>query len=71
MTMFHQGQWTSYQDYLRTGYPNLPLQTVVSVLLRFRYPQVEYNYNKVNLQAALAAQYGGQDNINSKPWWLQ
>lgn len=71
MTMFHQGQWTSYQDYLRTGYPNLPLQTGVTAPLRFRYPQVEYNYNNTNLQAALAAQYNGQDNITLKPWWLQ
>lgn len=71
MTMFHQGQWTSYQDYLRTGYPNLPLQAGVTVPLRFRYPQVEYNYNKTNLQAALDDQYGGKDNITSKPWWLQ
>lgn len=71
MTMFHQGQWTVYQDYLRTGYPNLPLQTGVTAPLRFRYPQVEYNYNNTNLQSALNAQYGGQDNITSKPWWLQ
>lgn len=71
MTMFHQAQWTSYQDYLRTGYPNLPLQTGVTAPSRFRYPQVEYNYNNANLQNALSAQYGGQDNINSKPWWLQ
>ncbi|MCS3530777.1 SusD/RagB family nutrient-binding outer membrane lipoprotein [Chryseobacterium sp. JUb7] len=71
MTMFHQSQWTSYYDYLRTGYPNYPLQTGVSAPLRFRYPQAEYNYNSANLQAALAAQYGGNDNINSKPWWLQ
>jgi hypothetical protein len=71
MTMFHQAQWTSYYDYLRTGYPNYPLQTGVSAPLRFRYPQAEYNYNSLNLKAALAAQYGGNDNINSKPWWLQ
>lgn len=71
MTMFHQGQWTSYQDYLRTGYPNLPLQVGVIAPLRFRYPQVEYNYNNANLQASLTAQYNGQDNITSKPWWLQ
>ncbi|WP_345991619.1 SusD/RagB family nutrient-binding outer membrane lipoprotein [Chryseobacterium sp. Chry.R1] len=71
MTMFHQSQWTSYYDYLRTGYPNYPLQTGVAAPLRFRYPQSEYNYNSVNLKAALAAQYGGTDNINSKPWWLQ
>lgn len=71
MTMFHQGQWTSYQDYLRTGYPNLPLQTGVTAPSRFRYPQVEYNYNNINLQAALTAQYNGQDNITLKPWWLQ
>ncbi len=71
MTMFHQSQWTSYYDYLRTGYPNYPLQTGVAAPVRFRYPQAEYNYNSVNLQAALTAQYGGNDNINSKPWWLQ
>lgn len=71
MTMFHQSQWTSYYDYLRTGFPNYPLQTGVSAPLRFRYPQVEYNYNSTNLKAALTAQYGGNDNINSKPWWLQ
>ncbi|MGV4415409.1 SusD/RagB family nutrient-binding outer membrane lipoprotein [Chryseobacterium sp. T1] len=71
MTMFHQGQWTSYQDYLRTGYPNIPLQSGVSAPFRFRYPQTEYNYNNSNLQSAIAAQYNGQDNINMKPWWLQ
>ncbi|SHM39558.1 SusD/RagB family nutrient-binding outer membrane lipoprotein [Chryseobacterium polytrichastri] len=71
MTMFHQAQWTSYYDYLRIGYPNYPLQTGVSAPLRFRYPQSEYNYNNANLKAALASQYGGNDNINSKPWWLQ
>lgn len=71
MTMFHQGQWTSYQDYLRTGYPNYPLQTGVTAPFRFRYPQTEYNYNSSNLQSALTSQYGGNDNINAKPWWLQ
>ncbi|MEI7486311.1 MAG: SusD/RagB family nutrient-binding outer membrane lipoprotein [Chryseobacterium sp.] len=43
MTMFHQSQWTSYYDYLRTGFPNYPLQTGVSAPFRFRYPQSEYN----------------------------
>lgn len=71
MTMFHQAQWTSYYDYLRTGYPNYPLQTGVTAPFRFRYPQTEYNYNSVNLKTALITQYGGNDNINSKPWWLQ
>ncbi|WP_336965546.1 SusD/RagB family nutrient-binding outer membrane lipoprotein [Chryseobacterium contaminans] len=71
MTMFHQSQWTSYYDYLRTGYPNYPLKSGVPAPFRFRYPQSEYNYNSTNLKAALTAQYGGDDNINSKPWWLQ
>lgn len=71
MIMFHQSQWTSYYDYLRTGYPNYPLQPGVSAPFRFRYPQSEYNYNSANLKSALTAQYGGNDNINSKPWWLQ
>lgn len=71
MTMFHQAQWTSYYDYLRTGYPNYPLKAGVPAPFRFRYPQSEYSYNNANLKAALTAQYGGNDNINSKPWWLQ
>lgn len=71
MTMFHQSQWTSYYDYLRTGYPNYPLKAGMTAPFRFRYPQSEYNYNSTNLKAALTAQYGGNDNINSKPWWLQ
>ncbi len=71
MTMFHQSQWTSYYDYLRTGYPNYPLKSGVPAPFRFRYPQSEYNYNSTNLKAALTTQYGGNDNINSKPWWLQ
>ncbi|MCQ9642077.1 SusD/RagB family nutrient-binding outer membrane lipoprotein [Chryseobacterium sp. WG14] len=71
MTMFHQAQWTSYYDYLRTGYPDYPLKAGVSAPFRFRYPQSEYNYNSSNLKAALTVQYGGNDNINSKPWWLQ
>lgn len=71
MTMFHQSQWTSYYDYLRTGYPNYPLKPGVPAPFRFRYPQSEYNYNSTNLKAALTAQYGGNDDINSKPWWLQ
>lgn len=71
MTMFHQAQWTSYYDYLRTGFPNYPLKPGVPAPFRFRYPQSEYNYNSANLKAALSAQYGGNDNINSKPWWLQ
>lgn len=71
MTMFHQAQWTSYYDYLRTGYPDYPLKPGVPAPFRFRYPQSEYSYNSANLKAALTAQYGGNDNINSKPWWLQ
>lgn len=38
MTMFHQSQWTSYYDYLRTGFPNYSLQTGISAPFRFRYP---------------------------------
>ncbi|MGE8434249.1 SusD/RagB family nutrient-binding outer membrane lipoprotein [Chryseobacterium joostei] len=71
MTMFHQAQWTSYYDYLRTGYPNYPLKAGVPAPFRFRYPQSEYSYNNANLKTALTTQYGGNDNINSKPWWLQ
>ncbi len=71
MTMFHQSQWTSYYDYLRTGYPAWPLQPGVTAPYRFRYPQSEYSYNKANLQSALNAQFSGKDDIRSMPWWLK
>lgn len=71
MIMFHQGQWTSYYDYLRTGYPNFPLQTGTTAPYRFRYPQSEYNTNNANLKAALTSQFGGTDNISSITWWLK
>lgn len=73
MTMFHQSQWTSYRDYLRTGFPKLPLQEDTTAPFRFRYPQSEYDYNRQNLQAALKMQFGSEseDNIHDKTWWLK
>jgi peptidoglycan/xylan/chitin deacetylase (PgdA/CDA1 family) len=68
--MFHQSQWTSYYDYLRTGYPNYPLKSG-TVPFRFRYPQSEYNYNSENLKAALQLNMGEMIILTSKPWWLQ
>lgn len=72
MTMFHQSQWTSYFDYLRTGYPEFPLPKGMSTApKRFLYPQTEYNYNGANLKEALNRQYNGKDDIHETPWWLK
>ena len=72
LTMFHQSQWTSYYDYLRTQYPLFPLPTGMShPPYRFRYPMPEYNYNSENLKTALLRQFNGKDDINEIPWWLQ
>lgn len=72
MTMFHQGQMTSYNDYLRTGYPKFPLpKGMVQAPARYRYPQSEYNYNSQNLKEALQNQFAGNDNIQSITWWLK
>ncbi len=35
------------------------------------YPQVEYDYNSENVQAAIARQYGGVDDVNKLMWVLQ
>ncbi|MGM5630034.1 SusD/RagB family nutrient-binding outer membrane lipoprotein [Apibacter raozihei] len=71
MIMFHQSGWTAYQDYLRTGYPELPQQQQISAPVRWMYPITEYNKNPVNVKEAIERQFGGNDNTRSTPWWLK
>lgn len=68
---FHQGGYSSYFDHLRTGFPMLRKAPNVAVAYRWMYPQSEYNQNTQNVSEAIKRQYAGNDNIHSKPWWLQ
>ncbi len=66
---FFQGMWTSFFNYLRTGYPALRRPAGVDVPNRWMYPQDEYNNNTENVKAALQRQFSGQDRISDATWW--
>ncbi|GGF03970.1 Starch-binding associating with outer membrane [Chishuiella changwenlii] len=68
LSAFHQQGWNFFFDYLRTNYPNLPIQTGTAKPYRFLYPTSEYNNNTTNLQESISRQFNGTDNINLKTW---
>ena len=41
------------------------------VALRFQYPSAERAVNKANVEAAVASQFGGSDDINAKMWIIK
>lgn len=69
---FFQSGWTSFYEYLRTGYPSFRRPAGVAVPFRWIYPQSEYNYNSVNVGEAIKRQFGeGRDLINQQTWWIK
>lgn len=68
---FLQGNWFPFYEHLRTGYPEFRRPAGTNVPFRWMYPQDEYNNNLANVQAAVKAQYNGNDRTNEKPWWLK
>ncbi len=76
---FFQGKGDAYRNFLRTGYPNFPLDPATSMNpddknvypKRWKYPTGELTTNPVNYQKAVDEQFGGYDGINKIPWWLQ
>ncbi|MCC7400814.1 MAG: SusD/RagB family nutrient-binding outer membrane lipoprotein [Chitinophagaceae bacterium] len=69
----------SYKTFLRTGYPQFPLDPSTSMNpenpavypKRWKYPPSELTTNPVNYNKAIQDQYGGFDGIDKVPWWLQ
>lgn len=69
----------SYKTFLRTGYPEFPLDPSTSLNpddpnvypKRWKYPTTELTTNPVNYLKAVEEQFGGYDGINKVPWWLQ
>ncbi len=61
---------TVYDDYRRTGFPNVPISIyqghLPNIPLRLIYPQAEYNLNAANVQAE-----GTIDPQTSKVFWDQ
>jgi len=76
---FLQLPWQPYYDYRRTGFPILPINPETNlnfkeptkIPVRWLYPDVEYNYNKEQVQKALNNQYEGVDEVNKLMWILK
>ncbi len=75
LALFRHSGLESYFTYRRTGVP--PFTTGPGtgnggrIALRFRYPDSERTANTANYQAALASQYGGNDDINGVMYILK
>lgn len=76
---FFQGNGLNYPQFLRTGYPEFPLDPATSMNpdnknaypKRWKYPTNEQVTNPVNYQKAVDEQFDGYDGINQTPWYLQ
>ncbi|MBP6022871.1 SusD/RagB family nutrient-binding outer membrane lipoprotein [Ferruginibacter sp.] len=76
---FMNGGGSAYRTYLRTGYPVFPIDPATSLNSaaptmapkRNMYPTDEITKNPINYKKAVAEQYGGFDEVNKTPWWLQ
>lgn len=77
---FFQGNGGKYYfQFLRTGYPEFPLDPSTSMNpdgntvypKRWMYPTTEQTTNPVNYKKAIDEQYNGYDGINQIPWWLK
>lgn len=73
LAFFQNSGWEAYFNYRRTGVPVFaqggPGTGNSGVIpRRFQYPVSEATTNKTNLDAALASQYGGKDDINLNMW---
>lgn len=70
----HSGR-EPFLEQRRTGFPSFstgPATLNGGVIpKRWKYPQSEYQYNKANLDAAIARQYPGGDNVNGEMWILK
>lgn len=69
---FLQNKWTPYFEHLRTGYPAFLHQPGQTPPTRWMYPTEAYQQNGEHVEAAIARQFGGEnDGIRQVPWWLK
>ena len=68
---YFQGMWTAYIQNIRTGYPGFAMPANTTLPQRWMYPQTEYNNNTKNVEEAIKNQFGAQENITSKTWWVK
>jgi hypothetical protein len=75
LALFRHSGLESYFTYRRTGVPTFTTGPGTGnserIAWRFQYPSSEKTANIENYQAALANQYGGNDDINGVMWILK
>ena len=75
LALFRHSGLESYFTYRRTGVPNFTTGPGTDngqrIAKRFQYPPSERTSNAANWNAALASQYGGNDDINGVMWILK
>jgi len=75
LALFRHSGLESYFTYRRTGVPTFTTGPGTDngqrIALRFQYPGSERTANTANYTAALASQYGGNDDINGTMWILK
>jgi hypothetical protein len=72
LVTFYQGNWDSYFEHLRTGYPGFRHAEGTEIPKRWMYPQEEYNNNSDHVEAAITRQFGNDnDKTNMTPWWIK
>ncbi|QKG55753.1 SusD/RagB family nutrient-binding outer membrane lipoprotein [Hymenobacter sp. BRD128] len=75
LALFRHSGLEAYYNYRRTGVPNFTTGPGTGnggrIALRFKYPTSERTANTANYQAALASQYGGNDDINGVMYVLK
>jgi len=75
LALFRHSGLESYYTYRRTGVPAFTTGPGTDngqrIAKRFQYPASERNSNTDNYNAALASQYGGNDDINATMWILK
>jgi hypothetical protein len=75
LALFRHSGVESYFTYLRTGVPAFTTGPGTGnsgrIAKRFKYPSAERTANAKNYQAALNAQFGGNDDINGVMWVLK
>ncbi|MBB3056649.1 SusD/RagB family nutrient-binding outer membrane lipoprotein [Mucilaginibacter gotjawali] len=75
LALFRHSGLEAYFQFRRTGVPAFTTGPGTGngqrIALRFQYPSSEQSANTANYNAALASQYGGNDDINGTMWVLK
>jgi len=75
LSLYQNSGAEGYYNWRRTGVPTFHIGPGTGnsqrVALRYQYPSTERAVNKANVEAAIASQYGGADDINAKMWIIK